>query len=118
MGKFKKIVLPGATLLFSLWFSAIFALGIFIGYIGTYFGHKKITNSGKNNSVILNFGKWKIHFHHWLMGGVALVSCWLTGILESVPNIFLGIVGGVVFHGLYLYDNWHKIILKNSNSKI
>lgn len=111
MGKFKKFVFPGATLIFSLWFSAIFTLGILIGYIGTYFSHKKITNSGKNNSVILNFGKWKLHFHHWLMGLTAILTCWAIGVLETLPKIIVGMAGGIVFHGLYLYDNWHKIIL-------
>jgi len=113
MGKFKKFVFPSATLLFSLWFSAIFALGILIGYASVHFSHKKITNSGKANSVVLNFGKWKFHFHHWLMGGVALLSFWLMGVLETLPKIVVGMAGGIVFHGLYLYDNWHKIIMKN-----
>lgn len=112
MGKFKKFVFPLATLLFSLWFSVVFAFGIFIGCLSTHFSHKKITNGGKVNSIILNFGKWKFHFHHWLMGIVALFSCWLAGVLDIVPRIILGIVGGIVFHGLYLYDNWHKIIMK------
>ncbi|MDD5433521.1 MAG: hypothetical protein PHE77_02585 [Candidatus Pacebacteria bacterium] len=112
MGKFKKIVFPGATLLFSFWFSAVFALGIIIGYITTHFGHKKITKDGKFNSVFINFGKWKFHFHHWLMAALAITSCWATGVLETLPKIIVGIAGGMVFHGLYLYDNWHKIIMK------
>ncbi len=117
MNKFKKIVLPVATLVFSVWFSAVFTLGIVIGYLTTHFSHKKITQSGEKNSVILNFGKWKFHFHHWLMGGVALLSCWLVGVLDVIPKIIVGMVGGIVFHGLYLYDNWHRIIIKNSKVK-
>jgi len=117
MGKFKKFAFPFLTAIFSVWFSIVFALGIFVGYISTYFGHKKITNNGVKNSVVISLGKWKIHFHHWLMGSVALLSVYISGLIEVIPKIFVGIVGGVVFHGLYLYDNWHKIIIKKSKAK-
>ncbi|MDO8524842.1 MAG: hypothetical protein Q7R99_04455 [bacterium] len=46
------------------------------------------------------------------MGAVALLSCWAMGVLDVLPKIIVGMAGGMVFHGLYLYDNWHKIIMK------
>ena len=117
MGKFKKFVLPGATLLFSLWFSAIFTLGILIGYFTTYIFDIKITKKEKIKLVKFNIGKWRLHMHHWIMGTIAFLACWVAGVLGFIPIIILGFAGGVIAHDLHLDDNWHRIIIKNSKIK-
>ena len=112
MGKFKKFVFPGATLLFSLWVSAIFALGIVIGYFSTYIFDIKITKKEKIKMIKFNIGKWRLHIHHWLMGAVAFLVCWVAGVLGFIPVVILGMAGGIIAHDLHLDNNWHKIIMK------
>jgi hypothetical protein len=110
MTKTKKFIFPGTTLLISFYLSALFALGMIIGYLGTALFHKKFIT--EKNLVIFNWGRWKIHFHHWLMGVSILFGLWMGGWLPLIPEIGLGALGGFMFHDLHLDRKWHKIFLK------
>jgi len=112
MAKVKKFIFPGTTLLISLYISGLFALGIIFGYFWTYLFHKKLTEKGRLKPIILNFGKFKLHLHHWLMGVSVLILFWVAGWFPFVPKFCLGALGGLVFHDIYLDKKWYKIIHK------
>jgi hypothetical protein len=110
MAKAKKFIFPGITLIISLYISALFAVGIISGYICTILFHKKLTQKGRLKPIVLRFGKWKFHLHHWVMGGLALFSLWLGGGFPLLPEFCLGMLGGLVFHDIYSDREWYKII--------
>lgn len=112
MQKFKKFIFPGITLTVSVYFSILFAIGIIIGYISTRYCHRKITKDWGWQSVKINLGKRKLHFHHWLMGTVAMVLIGLFGGFGIVPNFVLGMFGGFIAQGVYDYGDWHQIIIQ------
>jgi len=112
--KVKKYIFPTA-LTASLSISAAFAIGMIIGYLGTTFFHKKFIRTGKINIVTFDFGDWKIHLHHWIMGGLAIFAIYLVGFLSSLPIFFIGTLGGLIFHDLYTDKNWYKIVRKKES---
>lgn len=114
MSPIKKIVLPSATLFFSVsFFSFLLTLGLLIGYLGTFLFHQKLIVRGKiRKEIWVPFGKWKIHFHHWMMGVITLLIIWATGLTNFFPQILYGMIGGVIFHDFYDGQDWHRIITK------
>ncbi|MCL5011027.1 MAG: hypothetical protein M1127_02350 [Patescibacteria group bacterium] len=112
----KKKILAFIAVLFSLWFSAVFALGILLGYIGTHFGHKKITKNPRWASVNIGFGKWSLHFHHWLMNAVFLAASWLLNFFYLMPLWLVGMAGGIIAHDLYSDRDWFRIITKKNQN--
>lgn len=112
MKRIKNFVFPVAVLAISWYISFLFVLGIIIGHISTNYYHKKVAGKPRLQQVYIPFFRWKIHFHHWLMGVVAILIFWVTGVLNVVPHIILGMTGGIIFNDFYSYDDWHKIVLK------
>jgi hypothetical protein len=110
MTKAKKIIFPGTALLVSLYISGLFALGIIFGYIVTVLFHKKIVEKGRVKPIFLNFGRWKIHLHHWLMGASVLLLLWIGGAFSFLPKFWVGMIGGLVFHDIYSDREWYKIV--------
>jgi len=109
----KKILFPGTALLVSFYFSALFGLGLILGYLGTDGFYRKFVKKGKINPIIFNFKNWKIHLHHWLIGVIILIGFGLGGWLLVLPKIVLGSVCGLVLHDFYFDKKWYKIILKD-----
>ena len=107
-----KKILPGVTFIISLYFSFLFALGLIIGYLGFDHFHKKALEKGNSRAIFLNFGKWQIHFHHWLVGILVFLLIWIAGWLHIFPKFCLGAIWGLVFHDIYLDREWYKVILR------
>lgn len=57
---------------------------------------KKYVETDKVKSVILYFGNWRLHLHHWIMGTMALVAIPIVGSYHECPKIILGLIGGVI----------------------
>ena len=110
--KIKKFIFPGTTLAFSSYISIPFTAGIVIGYFGTNLFCKKFVKTGKVKIVIFDLGNWKIHLHHWIMGGLAILVIYFIGFLSSLPIFFIGTLGGLIFHDFYTDKKWYKIIYK------
>ena len=63
--------------------------------------------------VFLDFGKWKIHVHHWAVGLVLLAIVWVID-HYYLPTFFAGAICGIIIQDIYDYNDWHKVIVKNS----
>ena len=113
MRKIKKFIFPGTAIIISFYISALFAVGIVIGYIGTIVFHKKIVEKERLKPVIIRIGKWKFHLHHWVMGGLIFLPILLGGWLQFFPRFLLGMLGGLVFHDIYSDRKWYKVITRS-----
>ena len=114
----KKKIISLIALATSFYISFLFALGIIIGYLGTYFFDKNIRRKKLKDMIVeFNFGRWRIHFHHWLMGTTFLIIIWITGVSDNCPLICKGIAGGLILHDLYTDKNWRKVIIKKQKTK-
>ncbi len=110
--KVKKIIFPGTALIVSSYISFLFAFGVIIGYFGTNLFCKKYIHTGKINSVTFNFGQWKIHLHHWIMGISTILAIYLTGFFSFVPILCIGTLSGLALHDLHTDKKWYKVIYK------
>ena len=110
--KVKKFIFPGTAIIASSYFSTIFTIGGILGYFGTELFYKRYIKTGKVKSVIFDWGNWKIHLHHWIMGGLTILAIYFIGILSSLPILFVGVLGGLIFHDLHTDKKWHKVIYK------
>lgn len=111
-----KKALPAVVLVASYYFfSYLFALGIILGYLGSRIFYKKLVESGKIDCIYIDCGKWKIHFHHWIMGVIFLGAVWIIDKLY-LPTFFAGAVVGIIAHDIYDFNDWYKVILKKDEA--
>ncbi len=84
-------------------------LGYFAGKFG---GGEKPNQPGTVKSVIFNIGNYKLHLHHWLIGlGILTLAGWYN--VLPLPYFSFGFLGGFIFQGIFSYDDWHRILIKN-----
>ncbi len=110
--KFKKITLPILAGTASLYVSILFFLGAIIGYILTECISKRI------KSIRFSLGSYKIHLHHWFLLWCSFMIVFISGIHYLFPVFLLGMGGGVVFQGIYCYEDWHKIVSKKRSFEV
>src|SRR6476620_1653274 len=72
-----KTVLPAMVLLTSFYYSMSFTGGIVIGYILCRLFCQLFVNNGKIDSIFIDWGKWQIHLHHWILGVMLLGVLWI-----------------------------------------
>ena len=102
---------------------ALLSTGIILGYLSfiawsagfllvKYLGSKTIGEPSKIRSYFIPLGKYKIHLHHWLLSSCAIIIFTVfkgTYILPS--DLFYGFFGAIVFHGIYCYSDWYKVLI-------
>jgi len=108
-----KRFLPAILLASTFYYSFLVTTGLIIGYLGAkmYCTVLKI-DENSDRRIFIDCGKWKIHFHHWIMGIVVLLIVWIVDYFY-LPRFFIGVVGGVIAHDIYDYNDWHKVIVPN-----
>ena len=63
-------------------------------------------------SRIIPLGKYRIHLHHWLWSsGVIIAFVVFRGAYILPSDLFCGFFGAIVFHGIYYYNDWYKILI-------
>ncbi len=93
-------------------FSPEVYLGMVLGYFaGKFGGGKKPSQPGTVKSVIFNIGNYKLHLHHWLIGlGILTSAVWYSFL--PLPHFSFGILGGLIFQGIFCYQDWHQILIR------
>lgn len=103
--------------------SVLLGTGIILGYlslitwfagfvIAKYLGGKAVGQPSKLGSLVIPLGKYKVHLHHWLLSFCAMILFVLfKGAHVLSPDLFYGFFGGIVFHGIYLYSDWYKVLI-------
>ena len=109
--------LPAAVLLATAYYSFLLALGLAMGYIGSRIYCKHFIESGKVDCIFIECGKnWKIHIHHWILGGIVLLAAWFIDYFY-LPRFFVGMVLGIMAHDIYDFNDWHKVLVKKEENK-
>ena len=107
-----KILLPALVLLPSFYYSFSFTTGIVIGYVLCKIFCHLFVNKGKINSIFIDYGKWQLHLHHWIIGIMVLAIVWVIDYFY-LPTFFAGAVCGMIIQDIYDYNDWYKVVVKN-----
>ena len=93
-------------------FGYLFFLTCLVGFFAGKYGSGKVAGErGRFRSIVICFGRWRVHLHHWLCSlGLIGVTC-STGIYLWNPPVTYGLLGGLAFHGIYCYADWYKIVI-------
>ena len=101
----------------------LFATGIILGYLSfiawsagflltRYLGSKTIGEPSKIRSYFIPLGKYKIHLHHWLLSSCVIIGFVVfKGAYVLPSNLVYGFFGAIVFHGIYFYSDWYKVLI-------
>jgi len=100
----------------------LLSIGIVLGYcsfiswasgflIAKYLGGKKTGEQGKLRSFCIPLWKRKIHLHHWLLTSLIIGITLVKGVYFPTVDFFYGFCGGIVFHGIYCYRDWYRILV-------
>ncbi|MFC1941122.1 hypothetical protein ACFLWL_01745 [Chloroflexota bacterium] len=114
----KKLVTVLLTIAASITLGYLFLLSWLLAFLATKnVAGKSVGERGKVRSIIIPFRGWAIHLHHWLysLGLIAFSST--TGIYFLTPTITYGLLGGLVFQGIYCYNDWHVILNRQTSNK-
>lgn len=102
----------------------LFSTGIILGYLSViawsggfllakYLGSKTVGKPSKLRSHFIPLGKYKIHLHHWLLSSCAIVMFTLfRGAYVLPSDLFYGFFGAIVFHGIYFYSDWYRVLIR------
>ena len=91
-----------------------------IGFLLTrYLCRKTVGKSRILKSRIIPLGKYKIHLHHWIWSSFVMI---IFTIFKSVhvlpPDLVYGFFGAIVFHGIYSYGDWYRILIRRQAQTI
>ncbi|MBD3208762.1 MAG: hypothetical protein GF370_04955 [Candidatus Nealsonbacteria bacterium] len=103
----KKIKLNKGKFLIGL-AVAFISLRVYFGALFGYFFAKFLAD--RLSSVVLTFGSYNFHFHHWMMGLVGLIFFFLYSFSPTIEQLIFGFLSGLVFEGITSYSDWYRIL--------
>ena len=90
----------------------LFLLSWLTGFLASkYMAGKSAGEPGKLRSLVIPFRKWGFHLHHWLYSLCLTGLSLTTSIYILTPTITYGLLGGLVFQGIYCYSDRHVILI-------
>ncbi len=101
----------------------LFATCIILGYLSfiawsvgfllaKYLGSKTVGEPSKIKSYFIPLGKYRIHLHHWLLSSCVIIGFTVfEGAYVLPSNLVYGFFGAIVFHGIYFYSDWYKVLI-------
>ena len=102
------ILALSASLIFGYIYFLVSSISAYM--ITKYLSAKETTQPSKIPSIVLPLGKYRLHLHHWLISSAAMAIVLIQGSWFFPSDLLYGALGGVAFHGVYCYDDWHKIL--------
>jgi len=114
----KKLVTILLTIVATITLGYLFFLSGLLGFLASkYVAGKSAGERGKVRPIVIPFRRWGIHLHHWLysLGLISLSS--VTGIHFLTPAVTWGLMGGLVFQGIYCYNDWHIILVSRHQTR-
>ena len=113
-----KKVLPAIVLASTFYYSFLMMLGLVLGYFGAKIYCLALNiDENSDRRIFVDCGKWKIHFHHWILGTLVLLIVWIVDYFY-LPRFFVGVIAGIIAHDIYDFNDWHQVIVKNEDYQI
>lgn len=106
--------LPAMILAVSCYYSFLLSFGMVLGYLASKAYAWYFLEKGTVSMIHIEYGNWKIHLHHWILGGIALFLIWFTAIFH-LSHFSIGFILGVMAHDIYDYNDWHKVLIRKEN---
>lgn len=105
----KKIFLslPVALISLEIYFGIVFGY-----FLGKFISGKKPGENGLIKSIVINFGNYKLHLHHWSLSLGILLSNFLVSFYLPFPQFSLSFLGGLMLQGIICYPDWHRILIR------
>ncbi len=115
----KKLVIILLTIAVSIMLGYLFLLSWLLGFLAIrQVAGKSAGERGKVRSIIIPFIRGRrIHLHHWLYSLGLIGFSVATGFHFLTPTITYGLLGGLVFQGIYCYSDWHVILIRRTSNK-
>jgi len=108
----KRLFAILSTVVFTIILGYLFLLSWLIGLLASkYVAGKSVGERGKVRSVVIPLRRWGVHLHHWLYSLFLISLSFTTGIHFLTSEITYGLLGGLVFQGVYCYGDWHVILV-------
>ena len=106
----KKLVLL-ALLPSGIAWGYVFYLSCAAGFvISHYCGGEESGRPGRVRSIIIPLRRYELHLHHWFLATLAAAGRAVQGFFLVRPELFYGVLGGLVLQGIYCYKDWHRIV--------
>jgi len=89
--------------------------GIIFGYFfGKFIAGKKPGQKGLVKPIVLSFGNYKLHLHHWLISLGILISNFIISFYLPFHQFSLSFLSGLLIQGILCYPDWHKVIIREN----
>jgi len=97
----------------------LFFVGWLLGFLLTkYMAGKTSGKQGRIKSIVIPFGNYKIHFHHWLISSGIIIFSLIINVRFLTSAVSYGVLSGSVFQGIYYYSDWHRILIARRHQNI
>ena len=107
-----------STIVATIILGYLFFLSLLLGLLASwYVAGKTAGEQGKVRSIFIPFRRWVIHLHHWLYSLCLIGLSSITGMHFLAPDITYGLLGGLVFQGVYCYSDWNLIIISRHKTR-
>jgi hypothetical protein len=115
----KRLFAILSTVVFTIMLGYLFLLSWLIGFLASKFvAGKSVGEQGRVRSVVIPLKRWGVHLHHWLYSLFLMSLSFTTGMHFLTPEITYGVLGGLVFQGIYCYGDWHVILVSKQQAKV
>jgi len=114
----KRLVAILLTIVATIMLGYLFLLSWLTGFLVSKFtAGKSAGEPGKVRSLVIPFRKWGFHLHHWLYSLCLIGLSSITGIYILTSTITYGLLGGLIFQGIYCYSDWHVILTNRHKTR-
>ena len=114
----KKLITIALTLVAGISLGYIFVLSWLLGFLTSkYMAGKSSGEQGKFRSIVIPFRRWEIHLHHWLYSLCLMGLTSAIGLHFLSPSITYGLLGGLIFQGIYCYEDWHVVVVNKRQAR-
>ncbi len=115
----RKLVCISPLLAAGIILGYLFFVGWLLGFLLTkHMAGKTSGKPGRIKSIVIPFGNYKIHFHHWLISSGIIILSLIMDVRFLASAISYGVLSGSVFQGIYYYSDWHRILITRRHQNI
>ena len=115
----RKLVCILLVLAIGIIIGFIFFVGWLLGFVLTKcIAGKTSGKQGRIRSIVIPFGRHEVHLHHWLISSGIIILILIIDVQFLASAISYGVLGGLVFQGIYCYSDWHKILITRRHQSI